>query len=56
MNDLAIQLHINKVTKTLSSYQYLKGTITLFINDTHEISMPIGQRDIPLPEIGRAHV
>jgi AraC-like DNA-binding protein len=52
MNDLAIQLHVHTVTNNLSSYQYLKGTITLFLNDSHEISMPMGQRNIPLPAHG----
>jgi len=40
MNDLAIQLQIHQVSSDLTSYQYQKGTITLFINDSQQLFMP----------------
>ena len=52
MNDLAIQLQIHQVSTDLTSYQYQKGTITLFINDSQQTFMPMGQRNIPLPAHG----
>ena len=52
MNDLAIQLQIHQVSSDLTSYQYQKGTITFFINDSQQIFMPTGQRNIPLPAHG----
>ena len=52
MNDLAIQLQIHEVSNDQTSYQYQKGTITLFINDSQQIYMPVGQRNIPLPAHG----
>ena len=52
MNNLAIQLQIHQVSNALTSYQYQKGTITLFLNYTEQIFMPMGQRNIPLPAYG----
>jgi len=52
MDDLAIQLQVQKIRNDLASYQYNQGNICLFINGEHEILMPMGQRNIPLPPHG----
>jgi AraC-like DNA-binding protein len=49
MKNESIALKILRASTQLTDYQYINGTICLFITDTRGIEMPMGQRSVPLP-------
>lgn len=49
MSNESIDLKLLKVDIQPTDYQYINGTICLFMTDKKGVEMPMGQRSVPLP-------